>query len=457
MGLLISTRLIGSPPAGLGLIRLRLSGLTLFGSVAGAAIFAAAVLLCRCRQRQRQDESDEANGSHGSFPVVRLASLNDNPIVHLRGAHVERGMIRVVDSRAGLLRQWTVIVPGVAAVTVFLAWGAPLSQWMAAVLAFLLAGSVVAAVRHAEVVAHRVGEPFGSLVLALTVTLIEVALIVTLMASGGSDTSSLARDTVFAAIMITCNGILGLSVLVGALRRHVATFNAEATATSLATVATLATLSLVLPTFTTGASGPEFTGSQLAFAAIASLVLYGSFVMVQTVRHRALFAPDTDEALDHGEGSPPTNREAVISLAVLVVALVAVVGLTKLESPFIEMGVAAIGAPTSAVGVVIALLVLLPETLAAVRNASRNRVQASLNLALGSAIASIGLTVPAIAVASIWLEGPLVLGLEPMQIVLLVITVVAGALTVLPGRATVQEGTVHLILLGAFLFLAVNP
>jgi Ca2+:H+ antiporter len=358
---------------------------------------------------------------------------------------------------ARLVRHWTVVVPATGAVGVALAWGGSPGPGTAVLLAFLLAGSVLAAVHHAEVIAHRVDEPFGSLILALAVTLIEVALIVTLMASGGSDTASLARDTVFAAIMITCNGILGLSVLVGALRQHVATFNAEATATSLATVATLSTLSLVLPSFTTSTTGPEFSGSQLTFAAVASVVLYGSFVLVQTVRHRVMFAPETDASLEHGEGGPPTNREALTSLAVLVVALVAVVGLTKLEAPIIEAGVSAIGAPTSAVGVLIALLVLLPETLAAVRNAARNRVQASLNLALGSAIASIGLTIPAIAIASIWLEGPLVLGLEPMQLVLLVITVVVGALTVLPGRATVQEGALHLILLGAFLFLAVNP
>ena len=358
---------------------------------------------------------------------------------------------------AWLARQWTLVVPAAGAASLFFAWGVPINMGMAVLLGLLLGGSVLGAVHHAEVIAHRVGEPFGSLVLALAVTLIEVALIVTLMASGGPETSSLARDTIFAATMITCNGILGISVLVGALRQHVATFNAEATATSLATVATLSTLTLVLPSFTTGTAGQVFSGSQLAFAAIASVVLYGSFVLVQTVRHRPMFAPDTDAALDHGEAGPPTNREALTSLGALLVALVAVVGLTKLESPVIETGVAAIGAPTSAVGVLIALLVLLPETLAAVRSAARNRVQASLNLALGSAIASIGLTIPAIAIASIWLEGPLVLGLEPMQIVLLVITVVVGGLTVLPGRATVQEGALHLILLGAFLFLALNP
>ena len=274
-----------------------------------------------------------------------------------------------------------------------------------------LAGAVLAAVHHAEVVAHRVGEPFGSLVLAVAVTVIEVALIVTLMVSGeGDETATLARDTVFAAVMITCNGVLGLSVLVGALRARVATFNAEGTATALATVCTLATLSLVLPTYTTSRPGPEFSPAQLAFAAVASIALYVLFVIVQTVRHRDYFVPAGGRGRRRARRAAHGPRGAA-SLALLLVALVAVVGLAKIESAPIEDAVDAIGAPQSAVGVVIALLVLLPETLAAVRNARRDRVQTSFNLALGSAMASIGLTIPAIAVASIWLEGPLILGL----------------------------------------------
>ena len=275
------------------------------------------------------------------------------------------------------------------------------------------------------------------------------------MVSGDDDTSTLARDTVFAAVMITTNGIVGISLLIGALREGTASFNAEGTATALATVCTLAVLSLVLPSFTTGAPGSEFTSGQLAFAAVASITLYGLFVVIQTVRHRDYFLPEAAGPEDHAD--PPTDREAFTSLGLLLVALVAVVALAKLESPAIEDAVASIGAPQSAVGVVIALLVLLPETLAAVRNARRNRVQTSFNLALGSAMASIGLTIPAIAIASIWLDGPLVLGLGATQIVLLAITAVVGALTVLPGRATVQEGGVHLVLFAAFIFLAVSP
>jgi Ca2+:H+ antiporter len=357
------------------------------------------------------------------------------------------------------LPRWTTAVPVLAAIVLAATWGSKPPGVVLALVGVFLAGAVLAAVHHAEVVAHRVGEPFGSLVLAVAVTVIEVALIVTLMVSGdASETATLARDTVFAAAMITCNGIVGLSLLAGTLRRRFAEFNAEGTATALATVATLATLTLVLPTFTTSEPGPEFSSAQLAFAAVASLALYGLFVFVQTVRHRDYFLPVGASADDPDvHAAPPPRRAALISLGLLLVALVDVVGLAKIESPAIEDAVDAAGAPPSAVGVVIALLVLLPETLAAVRNAVHDRMQTSFNLALGSAMASIGLTIPAIAVASIWLEGPLVLGLGSTQTVLLVITIVVTGLTVLPRRATLQESGVHLVLFAAFLFLAVFP
>lgn len=348
----------------------------------------------------------------------------------------------------------------VALVALVFSWGRELPSLAVVLVALCLGGAVLAAVHHAEVVAHRVGEPFGSLVLAVAVTVIEVALIVTLMVDGGDKTSSLARDTVFAAVMITCNGIVGLSLLVGALRNRVAVFNAEGSGAALATVATLAVLSLVLPTFTTSKPGPEFSTAQLAFAAVASLALYGLFIAVQTVRHRDYFLPvktepRTGEEDDHA--APPTSRAAMISVGLLLVALVAVVGNAKAVSPTIEKGVADAGLPNAVVGVIIALLVLAPETLAAVRAARRDRVQTSLNLAYGSSIASIGLTIPAIALASIWLSGPLTLGLGPTHMVLLALTVVVSALTIAPGRATLLQGGVHLVLLAAYLFLAVSP
>ncbi|GAB1821136.1 calcium:cation antiporter [Herbidospora sp. RD11066] len=346
------------------------------------------------------------------------------------------------------------IVPVVSLLALVAVWGRSLPVLVEVVVVLLLAGCVLAAVHHAEVVAHRVGEPFGSLILAVAVTVIEVGLIVTLMVSGGPGAATLARDTVFAAVMITCNGIVGLSLLITALRRGTAPFNPEGTGAALATVITLATLSLVLPTFTTSNSGPEFSGPQLAFAAVVSIGLYVLFVFVQNIRHRDYFLPEGDDDV-HADG--PSAKTALTSLGLLVVALVAVVGLAKVESKTIEDAVSGAGLPASVVGVVIALLVLLPETLAAARNARRNRVQISLNLALGSAMASIGLTIPTIAVASIWLTGPLTLGLGSVHIVLLVLTAIVGTLTVMPGRATLLQAGVHLALCGSYLFLAAVP
>jgi Ca2+:H+ antiporter len=351
-------------------------------------------------------------------------------------------------------------VPVGAAATLLGTWSRDLPTVAALVVAVVIAGAVIAAVHHAEVVAIRVGEPFGSLVLAVCVTVIEVGLIVTLMVGGGDKTGTLARDTIFAAVMISCNGIVGLSLLFGALRRRIAVFNREGTSAALGAVAAVATLTLVLPSFTTSAPGPRFTGPQFAFAAVSSLVLYIVFVNVQTVRHRDYFLPITTEGrvVDVEEhADPPSSRVALVSLGLLLIALTGVIGNAKSVSPAIEQAVTAIGWPQTVVGVSIALIVLAPETIAAVRAARRDRIQTSLNLAYGSAMASIGLTIPAIAVVSIWLKGPLTLGLEPLQLVLLALTVVAGTLTVVPGRATPLQAGVHLSILAAFVFLAVSP
>jgi Ca2+:H+ antiporter len=260
--------------------------------------------------------------------------------------------------------------------------------------------------------------------------------------------------------MITCNGIIGLSILVGAFRRSVVSFNAEGSGAALATVTTLATLGMVVPNFTTTTPGPEFSPGQLVFAAVTALALYGLFVTLQAGRHRDYFLPVTaagDVVTGDAHASPPPARMAFFSLLLLLVALVAVVGNAKLVSPTIEGAVTAAELPLSVVGVIIALLVLLPETLAAVRAARRQRLQISLNLAFGSAMASIGLTIPTLAIASIWLPVPLHLGLGDVHIVLLALTCIVTVLTVVPGRATLLQAGVHLALLSAYLFLSFSP
>lgn len=351
--------------------------------------------------------------------------------------------------------KWEAVVPPIALAVLAGTWGREPGGVLVALVALALVAAVVAAVHHAEVVAHRVGEPFGTLILAIAVTVIEVGLILMLMASGGPETGSLARDTVFAALMIVANGVVGLCLLVGALRHRVVEFKVEGVTAALATLCAVAALSLVLPSFTTSTPGPTFSVAQLAFAGVVSLILYAVFVFMQTVRHRDYFLPPGDGEDTHA--APPSARQALISVGLLLLSLVSVVGLAKVASPAIEHGVAAAGAPRAVVGVAIALLVLAPETLAAVRAARRNRMQTSFNLALGSALASIGLTIPAIAVASIWQDGSLSLGLGAKEIVLLALTLIVSTLTIAPGRATLMQGTVHLTLFGAFLFLTVSP
>ena len=325
-----------------------------------------------------------------------------------------------------------------------------------AVESLVLIATVFAAVFHAEVIALRVGEPFGTLVLALAVTTIEVALIVSMMITGGAETASLARDTLFAAVMIVCNGIIGICLLAGGLRHHEQGFQVLGANAGLSVLIALTTLTLIFPNVTTSTFGPTFSRSQLAFAAVVSLILYGSFVFVQTLRHREYFLPVGGD-VEQADLAPPPNRVALISSGLLLVSLVSVVGLAKALTPAIEQGIAAAGAPEGVVGIIIAALVLLPEGLASYRAATANRLQTSVNLALGSALASLGLTIPAVAGISLFLGKPLTLGLDLKDEVLLVLTLVLTILTLGTGRTTVLQGVVHVIMFAVFLFLAVRP
>lgn len=326
------------------------------------------------------------------------------------------------------------------------------------VLAAGLIACVLAAVHHAEVVAHKVGEPYGTLVLAVAVTVIEVSLIVSLMLSGGLDTAGLARDTVFAAIMIILNGLVGLCLLLGGARHLEQRYGQAGVSAALATLAALAVLTLVVPNYTTSTPGPVYSSSQLAFVGLVSLVLYGTFVMVQTLRHRDYFLPTGPAAHDEEvHAAPPTATAAWVSLGLLVVALVAVVLLAKSLAPTIEAAVAAAGAPKAVVGVIIAAVVLAPESLAAVRAARADRLQTSLNLALGSALASIGLTIPVVAVVSLLMGWPLALGLDAKAMVLLMLTLLVTTLSLGTGKTTVLQGVVHLVIFAVYLFTTVVP
>ena len=357
----------------------------------------------------------------------------------------------------------------VQARTPWWAWVWPLLAWIILLLSFFVRGgfidvvagvvliaTVFASVYHAEVVAHRTGEPFGTLVLAVAVTVIEVALIVSVMISAPAEKAGLARDTVFAAFMIVCNGIVGLCLLWGGVRHHEQGFQLHGASAALAVLAALTTLTLVLPNVATTVPGPLFSTPQLVFAGINSLVLYFSFVFVQTVRHRDYFLPPASDN-EEAHAAAPSNRTAFVSAALLLVALVAIVGIAKSLTPTLEAGIAWAHMPKAVVGIIIAALVLLPEGLAALQAARGNRLQTSLNLALGSALASIGLTIPAVAVVSIVLQQPIELGLDPKNQLLLALTIIVGVITLGTGRTTVLQGIVHLVIFAVFLFFAVVP
>lgn len=351
---------------------------------------------------------------------------------------------------------WTIAAP-LAAWLLYLLKPGSYGIVFTLLLALALIGSVMAAVHHAEVVAHRIGEPFGTLLLAIAVTVIEVSLVVSLMTAGGEGTSALARDTVFAAIMIILTGIIGLCLLVGGARFREQVFGKHAVNASLVTLTAISILTLILPNYTTSVAGPVYNTSQLIFVALVSLVLYGSFVMVQTVRHRDYFLPAGAGSDEEAHAEPPSTGTTVLSTVLLLVCLGAVVLLAKTLAPAIEAGVVRMGAPKSLVGIIVALVILLPEGMAALRAARKNRLQTSLNLALGSALASIGLTIPAVAIVSVVGGFPVTLGIDTKSTLLLLLALFTVMISFGTGRTTILQGIVLLVIFAVYLFTTIVP
>lgn len=351
---------------------------------------------------------------------------------------------------------WAWTWPALAWLDLLVTYPAGAGPVLSAVAGIALVTTVFSAVYHAEVVAHRIGEPFGTIVLAVAVTVIEVALIVSVVIAAPQEKADLARDTVFSAVMIVCNGIVGLCLLWGGARHREQGFQIQGASAALAVLAALTTLTLILPNVVTSVPGPVFSTSQLVFAGIVSLVLYCAFIFVQTVRHRDYFLPLGSEH-EESHSKLPTNKTALVSLGLLLVALVAVVGLAKSLTPVVEIGVRVLDVSKGMVGIIIAGLVLMPEGLTAVQAARANRLQTSLNLALGSALASIGLTIPAVAVVSIALHQPITLGLGQKDQILLALTLFISVITLGTGRTTVLQGIIHLAIFAVFLFFAVVP
>jgi Ca2+:H+ antiporter len=364
------------------------------------------------------------------------------------------------DSQSAVkLPAWTWAAPAAAAALLaakYIGHVPTSSAFVLAVAALLLGASVFASVHHAEVIALRAGEPFGSIILAIAVTVIEVALIVSIMLSAKEGSDVLARDTVYATVMIVLNGVVGLCLMIGGARHHEQSFETNAAAAALSVLGTLAFITLVLPNYTRALPGPVYEESQLIFVGAVSLILYGVFLFVQTIRHRDYFLSKTASGDADGHTVPP-GRTALISLALLGLSLVCVVLLAKVLSPWLEEVIAAAGLPKAFVGVVIAAIVLMPEGLAAVQAARANLLQTALNLALGSAIATIGLTIPIVSLSALWLGQPMALGLAPEETSLLVLTLFIGTVTLATGRTTILQGSVHFVIFAVFLFLSAVP
>lgn len=324
----------------------------------------------------------------------------------------------------------------------------------AAALLVVLFGTVFAAVHHAEVIAQRTGEPYGTLLLTLAVTIIEVALIATIML-GEKAVPTLARDTVFAVVMIVCNGLVGVCIIAGCFRHRELDFHVSGANIYLGVLTVLATITLLLPNYTLTTPGPFFSAAQLAFVSLVTMILYGVFLYTQTVRHRDYFI--AGEQGDPAQHEPASNRLLTVSMVLLVVSLLAVVLLAKTFSQVVDAGAELIGAPPSFAAIVVALLVLLPESVAALAAAKRNDLQKSINLALGSSLATIGLTIPAVAVVATVLNKDLVLGLGPRETVLLIMTMLVSMLTFGTGRTNIMFGVVHVVSFAVFIFLVFAP
>lgn len=322
-----------------------------------------------------------------------------------------------------------------------------------ALLIPILFGTVFAAVHHAEVIAARTGEPYGTLLLTMAVTVIEVVLIASLLLKPDAS-PALARDTVFAVIMIVCNGLVGLCALLGGLRHGELGFRVKGASAYLAVLAPLATLTLVLPNYTLTIPGPVYAASQLAFVSLVTLALYGAFLYIQTVRHRDYFVSGDAASGEHGI---PSSAALGWSAVLLLLSLVAVIALAKTFAAAVEAGIARLGAPAAAAGVVVAMLILLPESVAAVGAARRDQLQKSINLALGSSIATIGMTIPAVAAMAFLFDIRLVLGLEPRELVLLALTLLVSVITFGTGRTNVLFGAVHLVIFATYMFLVFVP
>lgn len=339
-------------------------------------------------------------------------------------------------------------------------WLADLSQpLVAAVLFAWLLGTIVwsafGVVHEAEELAHRLGEPFGTLVLTLSIVVIEVALISAVMLSA-KDAPTLGRDTMFAVLMIVLNGVVGLGLLVGGWRHNQQRYNLQGASAFLSVIIPLTTIALIIPNFTSSTSDGSLTTLQAVAFSAFTLALYGVFLLIQTGRHSDFFV-DTDEGTVPKEVHRPEGGSTARHTLLLLANVLPIVVLAKSLAAILDHGIAALGAPSALGGVLIAAIVFTPEGISALKAVARNELQRAINLCLGAATSTVGLTVPAVLTIGLLTNQTVQLGLKPTEMTLLAVTLILSAQTFSGLRTTVLEGAVHLVLFFVYLVLIFSP
>lgn len=350
-------------------------------------------------------------------------------------------------------KYWDTILPLLAllAFGVGMAKGAIFAQ---IIVALLLIFSVLAAVSHTEQIAHKIGEPWGTIILAIAVTIIETALIISLMIAGGEGVIFLARDTIYSALIIILSGIIGFSLLIGSVKHFEQKFNKISVNIFLVTLIPLIFLSFILPNFTTSLDSPRLTTGQLIFVAIASIVIYSAFLYTQAFRHKNYYTSKMNNKKPH-----TTTKSSSIwgSLLFLFISLIAVVFLAKSLSPSIEKFIINANLPLSFLGIIIAIVVLLPEMLASIRASYKNDIQTSINLSFGASVATIGLTIPSVAIVSTFFGIDIVLGLDSKSMLLLLLSLLIATLALSKGKTNFLYGVVLVTIFCAFIFISIFP
>ena len=324
-------------------------------------------------------------------------------------------------------------------------------------------------VRHADSLAEMLGEPYGTLILTLAVIAIEVSTISAIMLHGENQ-PALARDTMFAVLMIILNGMVGLALLLGGLRHREQHYNLQGAKAFLAVLVPLSVLSLILPVFTVSTELPDFTPAQAIYIAVITIFLYGVFLMIQTVRHTGHFmqpgkhgqpGSGVPDPLIHEEGTRASGLHELRSITyhavLLVLTMLPVVLLSKKLAVFVDYGVETMGAPAALGGLIVASLVLAPEGLGALRAALANQLQRSVNILLGSALATISLTVPAVLMIGLLIGRNVELGLDPVEMIMLLLTLAVSTLSFTGGRTNILQGAIHLVLFFTYIVLIFNP